>query len=42
MLPGFLWGWLYARHGTLVASIVPHALIGWWALFVLGFDRILV
>jgi membrane protease YdiL (CAAX protease family) len=41
MLPGFLWGALYARHRTLVAPIVSHALIGWWALFVLGFDRIL-
>ncbi len=42
MLPGFLWGWLYARHGTLVAPIVSHALLGWWTLFVLGFDRLLV
>jgi CRP-like cAMP-binding protein len=42
MVPGFLWGALYARHGTLVAPIVSHALIGWWALFVLGFDRLLV
>jgi CRP-like cAMP-binding protein len=41
MLPGFLWGWLYARHGTLVAPIVSHALVGWWSLFVLGFDRLL-
>jgi len=41
MLPGFLWGWLYARHGTLVAPIVSHALLGWWTLFVLGFDRLL-
>lgn len=42
MVPGFLWGWLYARHGTLVAPIVSHAMIGWWTLFVLGFDRLLV
>ena len=42
MLPGLLWGWLYARHGTLVAPIVSHALLGWWTLFVLGFDRLLV
>jgi CRP-like cAMP-binding protein len=41
MVPSLLWGWLYARHGTLAAPIVSHALIGWWALFVLGFDRIL-
>ncbi len=42
MIPGFLWGWLYARNRTLVAPIVSHALLGWWALFVLGFDRLLV
>jgi hypothetical protein len=42
MLPGLLWGWLYDRHGTLVAPVVSHALLGWWTLFVLGFDRLLV
>lgn len=36
------WGALYARHGTLVAPIVSHALLGWWTLFVLGFDHVLV
>ena len=41
LVPGLLWGWLYARHGTLVAPIVSHALIGWWTLFVLGFARLL-
>jgi CRP-like cAMP-binding protein len=42
MVPGLLWGWLYARHGTLIAPIVSHALLGWWSFFVLGFDRLLV
>ncbi len=42
MIPGFLWGWLYARHGTLLAPVVSHVLVGWWAFFVLGFDRLLV
>lgn len=41
LLPGFLWGWLYARHGTLVAPIVSHILVGWFGLFVLGFDQLL-
>jgi CRP-like cAMP-binding protein len=41
MVPGFLWGWLYARHGTLVAPTFSHVLVGWWGLFVLGFDHIL-
>jgi membrane protease YdiL (CAAX protease family) len=42
MIPGFLWGALYARHGTLVAPIVSHWFLGWWFFFVLGFDRLLV
>jgi CRP-like cAMP-binding protein len=42
LLPGLLWGWLYARHGTLVAPILSHILVGWWGFFVLGFDKILV
>lgn len=41
MLPGFLWGALYARHRTLVAPVVSHVLVGVWALFVLGFDELL-
>jgi CRP-like cAMP-binding protein len=41
LVPGLLWGALYARHGTLVAPIVSHALVGWWVFFVLGTDRIL-
>ena len=40
--PGLLWGWLYARHRTLVAPVVSHMLIGWWVLYVLGFDRLVV
>ena len=42
LFPGLLWGWLYARHGTLVAPIVSHLMLGWWALFVLGLDHLLV
>lgn len=42
MVPGFVWGWLYARHGTLVAPVVAHAVLGAWSFFVLGFDRMLV
>lgn len=42
MVPGFVFGWLYARHGTLVAPIVAHVVLGAWSFFVLGFDRMLV
>jgi len=41
LLPGLLWGWLYTRHGTLIAPIVSHVLVGWVGLFVLGFDQLL-
>lgn len=37
VIPGFFWGWLYARQGSLVGVIVSHWLIGIWALFVVGF-----
>lgn len=37
LIPGFLWGWLYSRHRTLVGVIISHELIGIWGLFILGF-----
>jgi CRP-like cAMP-binding protein len=36
-VPGLFWGWLYARHRTLVGVVISHALVGSWALFVVGF-----
>jgi len=41
LLPGLPWGWLYTRHGTLIAPIVSHVLVGSIGLFVLGFDQLL-
>lgn len=35
-LPGLLWGWLYARHRTLVGVTISHLLLGGWSLFVVG------
>jgi CRP-like cAMP-binding protein len=35
-IPGLLWGWLYSRHGTLVAPCVSHVIIGVYTLFVIG------
>lgn len=40
--PSLLWGWLYFRSGTLVAPIVSHLIIGWWSIYVLGIERILI
>ncbi len=37
LIPGFLWGWLYSKHRTLVGVIISHELIGIWGLYVLGF-----
>jgi CRP-like cAMP-binding protein len=36
-LPGLFWGWLYARHKSLVGVTLSHQLLGVWALFVVGF-----
>jgi len=35
-LPGFLWGWIYSRQGSLVGVCVSHILIGNFAFYVLG------
>ena len=35
-IPGLLWGWLYSRHGTLVAPVVSHIIVGVYTLFVIG------
>jgi membrane protease YdiL (CAAX protease family) len=34
---GLFWGWLYARHPTLVGVVFSHLLIGLWAIFVVSF-----
>ena len=36
MVPSVLWGWLFMRSGSVVTPIVSHAIIGVYALFVLG------
>lgn len=37
---GLFWGWLYARHPTLVGVVFSHLLIGIWAVFVVSFPFI--
>jgi len=39
-LPGLFWGWLYARHGTLLGVSVSHILLGLWTVFVVGIEGI--
>jgi CRP-like cAMP-binding protein len=39
-LPGLFWGWLYARHGTLVGVCVSHIILGLWTVFVVGIEGI--
>ena len=38
---GVFWGWLYSRHGTLIGPIISHALLGIWALNIMGVQNIL-
>jgi CRP-like cAMP-binding protein len=40
-VPGLLWGWLYARHRSLLGIWISHVLIGIWAVKVLGIERML-
>lgn len=42
LVPGLLWGWLYARHRTLVGVSVSHALCGIFGFFVVGFDTLIL
>ncbi len=34
--PSLLWGWLFMRSGSVVTPILSHAIIGVYAIFVLG------
>lgn len=36
-IPGLYWGWMFARHRSLISVSVSHMLIGIWVLFILGF-----
>lgn len=36
ILPSLLWGWLFMRSGSIVPPIISHAIIGVYAIFVLG------
>ena len=38
---GVMWGWMYARHKTLVGVILSHLIIGAFAFFILGIQSIL-
>lgn len=34
--PSILWGWLFARHRTLVGVAIGHLLIGLWTFYIVG------
>jgi len=40
-LPGLFWGYLYARHQTLIGVSISHILIGWCGFFFLNLESIL-
>ena len=35
-VPGLVWGWLYARHRTLIGVSISHIILGIWALWAVG------
>lgn len=32
------WGWLYTRHASLIGVIISHLILGYFGLFVVGFN----
>lgn len=40
-ITGLMWGFLFARHRTLVAPAVSHLMVGFWALSILGLQALL-
>ncbi|MDX8376871.1 MAG: cyclic nucleotide-binding domain-containing protein [Mariprofundales bacterium] len=40
-LPGLFWGWMYARHQSLVGVCISHILVGVFAFSVVGFMQIM-
>ncbi|MDX8393807.1 MAG: cyclic nucleotide-binding domain-containing protein [Mariprofundales bacterium] len=40
-LPGLFWGWMYARHQSLVGVCISHILIGVFAFSIVGFMQIM-
>jgi hypothetical protein len=40
-VPGLFWGWLYARHDTLIGVSLSHLIIGWTAIFFLNLESLL-
>lgn len=36
LIPSFLWGWLFARHRTLVGVSIGHILLGVWIFWIVG------
>lgn len=34
-IPGLFWGWMYARHGSLLGVCLSHSLVGLWVTGVL-------
>lgn len=38
---GLFWGWLYARHKTLISPCVSHALLGFAAFYVIGLPGVI-
>ncbi|KTD02871.1 CAAX amino terminal protease family protein [Legionella geestiana] len=40
-LPGLFWGWMFYRQKSLIGVSVSHTLIGVWATFIIGIERVI-
>lgn len=38
---GMFWGWMYARHGTMIGVCISHTIVGLFAFYVVGFYHLL-
>lgn len=38
---GMFWGWMYARHGTMIGVCLSHTIVGIFAFYVVGFYYLL-
>jgi CRP-like cAMP-binding protein len=40
-VPGLFWGWMFAKQRSLIGVAVSHAVVGLWAIFVVGVRAII-
>jgi hypothetical protein len=38
---GMFWGWMYARHNTMIGVCISHIIVGLYAFYIVGFYHLL-